>query len=274
MHGRPVRRMRAGMMSIVAMVLVGYACATSGVNKGDLNLISYQEEWEFGRALERDIARQLPLVRDPASLTYINRMGQRLVAQTELAEAPWEFHIVADPSVNAFNVPGGHVYVHTGLIAATDNASELAGVMAHEIAHGVSRHGTEMLSRAQLANIGASLVLGPQPAWYAQLLAQIVGTGTFAKWGRDAERESDHLGVIFMHNAGYDPHGMVTMFQELLSRQKQSPGAVEAWFSSHPLTEERIQNVRADIEQLPPNPNLITNDAEFAAFRQRVARYR
>jgi predicted Zn-dependent protease len=273
MNGLPGRHVRASVLSIVAIALVGYACATSGVNKGDLNLISYQEEWELGRALERDIARQMPLVRDPAALTYINRMGQRLIAQTELAQAPWEFHIVADPTVNAFNVPGGHVYVHTGLVAATDNASELASVMAHELAHGVSRHGTEMLSRAQLANIGASLVLGPQPAWYTQLLTQIVASGTFAKWGRDAERESDHLGIIYMYNAGYDPYGMVTMFQELLSRQKRSSGG-GGWFSSHPLTEERIQTVRAQIQQLPPNPNLVTNDAEFAAFRQRLTRAR
>src|SRR5919106_4958690 len=150
MHRITARSTRAGVMSIVAIALVGYACASSGVNKGDLNLVSYQEEWELGRALERDIARQLPLVRDPAALAYVNRMGQRIAAQTELAEAPWEFHLVADPSINAFNIPGGHVYVHTGLVGATDNASELAGVMAHEIAHGVSRHGTEMLSRAQL----------------------------------------------------------------------------------------------------------------------------
>lgn len=273
LHALSLRRLRAPFMAIVASALVGYACASSGVNKGDLNLVSYQQEWELGRQLEADIARQLPLVRDPASLAYINRLGQRLVAQTELAQAPWEFHIVADPSINAFNIPGGHVYVHTGLIAATDNVAELAGVMAHEIVHGVARHGTEMLSRAQLINIGASIALGPRPAWYTQLLAQVVGAGYFAKYGRDAEREADHLGVIYMYNAGYDPYGMVTMFQELLSRRQRQPGSVEEFFSSHPLTEERIADVRAQIEQLPPRRNLVTNDAEFPGFKQRVARY-
>ena len=274
MHSISVRTLRTTTMAIVASALVGYACASSGVNKGQFNIVSYQEEWELGRQLEQDIARQMPLVRDAAALSYVNRMGQRLVAQTELAQAPWEFHIVADPQINAFNIPGGHVYVNAGLIAATDNSAELAGVMAHEISHGVARHGTEMLSRAYGFNIVAGLVLGGNPPIYQQILAQIVGAGTFAKFGRDAEREADHLGVVYMYNAGYDPHGMVTMFQELLSRRKNQPGAVETWLSSHPLTEERIQNTRAEIEKLPPKANLVTTDAEFAAFRQRVARVR
>lgn len=265
-----IRRWRTTVLAVVASGLVGYACATSGINKGHFNLVSLQEEWQLGAQLEQDIARQLTLVRDPAALGYLNRMGQRIVAQTELAQAPWKFHIVADPQINAFNIPGGHVYVNTGLIAAADNAAELAGVMAHEISHGVARHGTEMYSRAMGINFAASLLLGPQPAWYSQLVAQIAATGTFARWGRDAEREADHLGIIYMYNAGYDPHGMITMFQELLSRRQREPGAVEKWFSSHPLTEERIQNVRADIAQLPPNPRLITDDAEYPSFRQRM----
>ena len=266
-----IRHIRAVLLTALASGLVGYACASSGVNKGQFNLVSYQEEWQLGAQLEQDIARQLSLVRDPATLAYLNRMGQRIVAQTELAQAPWEFHLVADPKINAFNIPGGHVYVNTGLVAATDNAAELAGVMAHEISHGVSRHGTEQLSKAYGFNILASLALGGNPPIYQQILAQVIGAGTFAKFGRDAEREADHLGIVYMYNAGYDPHGMVTMFQELLSQRRSRPSSVETFFSSHPITEERITNARAEIAQLPPRPNLVTTDAEFAAFRQRVA---
>ncbi|MDX1661415.1 MAG: M48 family metalloprotease, partial [Gemmatimonadota bacterium] len=127
-----VRRLRVGIIA-VAIALVG--CASSGVNKGDFNLVSYEEEWQLGAQLERDIDRQMDVLHDRASTAYVSRIGQRIVAQTELARAPWEFHVVADPSINAFNIPGGHVYVHTGLICATDNVAELAGVMAHEVAH-------------------------------------------------------------------------------------------------------------------------------------------
>ena len=265
-----VRHLRVGFIA-VAIALVG--CASSGVNKGDFNLVSYEEEWQLGAQLERDIDRQMDVLHDRASTAYVSRIGQRIVAQTELARAPWEFHVVADPSINAFNIPGGHVYVHTGLICAADNVAELAGVMAHEVAHGVARHGTEQLSKAYGANILAGLVLGANPPIYQQILAQVVAGGTFAKFSRDAERESDHLGVIYMYNAGYDPHGMVTMFQELIERRQRQPSAVEEFFSSHPLTEERIANVRAQIDELPPRQGLTLRDAEFQSIQRRVSRY-
>ena len=268
-----IPRMRATCGALVLAALTAVACASSGVNKGDFNLVSYQEEWALGSQLEQDIARQLPLVNDQAALGYVNRVGQRLVNQTELAQAPWKFHIVADPQINAFNIPGGHVYVNTGLIGAADNAAELAGVIAHEIAHGVARHGTEQLSKAYGFNIIAGLALGANPPIYQQILTQIVGAGTFARFGRDAEREADQLGVLYMYNAGYDPHGMVTMFQELISRRQRTPGAVEEFFSTHPVTEDRIRDVRAQIAQLPPRPNLILRDADFQTLQQRVARY-
>lgn len=270
---RHIRHLRTAVGTLALTIPTFFACASSGVNKGDFNLISYQEEWALGQQLEGDIARQLPLVNDRASLAYVNRIGQRLVAQTELAQAPWEFHIVAGPEINAFNIPGGHVYVYTGLIQAADNVSELTGVMAHELAHGVARHGTEQLSKAYGFSVLAGLALGANPPIYQQLLAQIVGAGTFASFGRDAEREADRLGVTYMYNAGYDPHGMVTMFQELLSRRQSQPGAVSQFFSSHPLTEERIENVRAHIRTLPARQNLITGDAEFQRVQQRLVGY-
>jgi predicted Zn-dependent protease len=256
--------------ALAFVVLAVAACASSGVNKGDFNLVSYQEEWQLGAQLEQDVARQMHLVRDATVVNYVANIGRRVVAQTELAQAPWGFHVVADPDLNAFNIPGGHVYVNTGLICASDNVAELAGVMGHEIAHGVARHATENLSKAYGANILVGLALGANPPVYQQLLAQIVAGGTFAKFGRDAEREADQLGLLYMVNAGYDPHGMVTMFQELISRRRSTPGAVDKFFSSHPLTEERIQSVQAQIQQLPPRQNLILRDSELQGIQRRV----
>ena len=156
----------------------------------------------------------------------------------------------------------------------TCRALPLAGVMAHEISHGVARHGTEQLSKAYGFQVVAGLALGANPPIYQQLLAQIVGAGTFAAFGRDAEREADRLGVFTMHAAGYDPHGMVTMFQELLSRRDNQPGAVSQFFSSHPLTEDRITDVRAMIAELPPRSNLITRDAyhDWVLANERMAK--
>lgn len=245
------------------------ACASTGVNQGDINLISLEEEWRLGQQLERDLAGKLRLVNDRSALSYVNRVGQRIVAQSEMRNLPWEFHIVADPEVNAFNIPGGHVYVNTGLIGAADNVAEFTGVLSHEIAHGVARHGTEQLTRAHGLSLVAGLVLGENPAVYEQILAQIVGTGALAKFSRSAEREADHLGVIYMSRAGYDPLGMATMFEELLQRRRSQPGAVARFFSTHPLTEERIRDVRAQAAGIDRS-RLASRDRGYQDLKQRL----
>ncbi|HZI63184.1 MAG TPA: M48 family metallopeptidase [Thermoanaerobaculia bacterium] len=259
-------------LAALLIVAVAAGCATSGVNQGDFNIVSIEEEWQLGRKLEADIARQLPLLNDRSALAYLNGIGQRLVRQTELGGRPWEFHIVRDSKVNAFNIPGGHVYVNTGLIQSAANASELAGVLGHEIAHGVSRHATEQLSKSYGLSMVASLVLGQNPAAYEQILAQIVGAGTLASFSRDAEREADRLGVRYMHGAGYNPEGMTRMFEKLLAQRRSRPGAVQQFFSTHPLTENRLKELRADIAQLPDSSRLANNDSGFAGFKQRAGR--
>lgn len=261
-------RIRAAIVVPLLALLVG--CATSGVNRGDVNLVSLEEEWQLGAQLERDLAAQLPMVRDQAALAYINEMGQRIVSETEMARLPWKFHIVADPSINAFNIPGGHVYVHTGLIDRAGSAAELAGVMAHEISHGVARHGTERLTKAHGLNIVAGILLGENPAIYQQILAQIVGTGAIAKFSRDDEREADHLGVRYMYEARYNPQGMVGMFETLLNQRQRTPSSVEQFFSTHPLSEERIRNIQAEINKLPSTQGLVTNENGFRSLQQRV----
>jgi predicted Zn-dependent protease len=213
------------------------------------------------------------VVNDPVANEYLNLIGQRLAATTYYHNLPWHFHIVQDPAINAFNIPGGHIYVNTGLIKATDNVAELASVVAHELGHGIARHGTESLTKQYGFGVVTSLVLGNNPALYEQILAQLVSGGIFAHYGRDAEREADRLGIQEMVDAGYDPTGMVTMFQELLATQKSHPSALSQFFSSHPLTEERIANARAQIATLPPRRNLILQDSRFDDFKARLAAY-
>ncbi len=261
------------LLSIGAASAAVTGCATAGPNKGQLNLVSLQEEWQLGDQLSRDVARQMRIVNDPAANEYLNLLGQRLAATTYYRNLPWRFHIVQDSSINAFNIPGGHIYVNAGLIKATDNVAELASVVAHELGHGVARHGTENLTKQYGFGVVASLALGNNPALYQQLLAQIVAGGLFAKYSRDAEREADRLGIQEMVDSGYDPTGMVTMFQELLAAQKSQPSSLSRFFSSHPLTEERITNARAQIAALPPRQNLILQDSRFDDFKARLAAY-
>jgi len=246
------------------------ACATSGINQGDINVIGLDEEWELGRQLETDLAKELDLVNDTEVLDYVNRAGQAVVAQTEMASLPWTFHVVRDEAINAFNIPGGHVYVNTGLILSAESASELMGVVSHEIAHGVARHATEQLTRVYGLNFLASVLLGSDPKTYQTILAQIVGTGAIAKFSREAEEEADELGVRYMYNAGYDPLGMPRMFEHLLNEQQRRPDGVSRFFSTHPLTEDRIRATRAQAEALPPKSGLIEDETEFQSIRERV----
>ncbi|HET7705078.1 MAG TPA: M48 family metallopeptidase [Thermoanaerobaculia bacterium] len=251
-------------LSFVLVLVLG--CGGSG---GDFNLISLEEEWQLGQQLSQDIARQVPLNNDPTVNAYIRQMGQRIVSQTNMANLPWNFHVVNDNEINAFAIPGGHVYIHTGLINAASNASEVAGVMAHEISHVLARHSTEQISRQYGISVLAGLVLGQNPGVLQQLAAQIVAGGALARFSRAAEEEADALGLQAMNLAGYNPNGMVTMFQKLMQNRRSSPGAVERFFSTHPLTEDRIQDTQRRIQSLPQR-STITNDAGFDEVKARV----
>jgi beta-barrel assembly-enhancing protease len=260
--------MRTGL-ALVAAALLG-ACASSGVNEGDINVIGLEEEWELGQQLEADLAKELDLVTDSEVLAYVNRAGKQVVSRTEMASLPWNFHVVRDDAINAFNIPGGHVYINTGLIAAAGSASELMGVVSHEIAHGVARHATEQLTRAYGLNFIASVLLGGDPKTYQTILAQILGTGAIAKFSRDAEEEADRLGVRYMYDAGYDPEGMPKMFEVLLRENESRPGGVAKFFSTHPLTEDRIRHTRTQAQALPAKSGLIRDETEFQRVKDRV----
>ena len=269
--------MRSSLLqsTTLLLTLVGFGlggCATTGVNSGDFNLVSLEEEWQLGQQLERDIGQQVDVLNDPTLTRYVDRIGQRIVAKTELGRQPWRFYVVNDDAINAFNVPGGIVYINTGLIAAAANTAELAGVIAHEVAHGVSRHGTERLTKTYGLNIGAGLLLGNDPGAVSQIAAQLAGGGAIAKFSRDDEREADVLGVRYMAQAGYNPEGMATMFDKLMDDRRRRPSSVEQFFSTHPLTEERIATVRREARKYPTR-GLTTNDGQYASIRARARRY-
>jgi predicted Zn-dependent protease len=256
-------------VAVAVVALLTFGCGSGG-GGGDFNLISLEEEWQLGQQLAQDITRQISINNDAAVNAYVRGMGQRIVSQSPAPfnQLPWNFYVVNDPSINAFAVPGGHVFVHTGLIAAADNASELAGVMAHEISHVVARHSTEQLSRQYGLSMLASLVLGQDPGVLQQIAAQIVAGGALARFSREAEREADQLGIQAMYQAGYNPAGMASMFEELLEHRGSAPGRVEQFFSTHPLTEDRIRDARNRAAQLGNRG--ITDEPQYQSIRRRV----
>ena len=249
----------------------------AGVAAGCAPQVSTQQEVQLGADYSAQINRQLPLLNDAATLNYVNQIGQQLAGIADPRGIRYHFYVVNSDVVNAFALPGGYVYVNRGLIERADNVSEFAGVLAHEIGHVAERHSIEQLQRAQNANLGLNVLygvlLGRNPSGLEQAGIQVGGSAVFAGYGRDAEREADAVGVRYMVRAGYNPNGMATFFEELLSMQQRQPSRVAQWFSTHPTTQERVNNTRAIIAQTPGanNANLTTDTRAFQTFRSRVA---
>lgn len=260
---------RNTFFAVVLASLMTVGCGSAG-GASDFNLISLEEEWQLGAQLSQDVAKQVRLNNDPAVNAYVQDMGRRIVAQAAppFNQLPWQFHVVQDDAINAFAIPGGHVYVNTGLIKNADNASELAGVMAHEISHILARHSTEQLSRQYGLSVIAGAVLGQNPGQLSQIAAQIVAGGALARFSREAEREADNIGIQAMAAAGYNPTGMAAMFEELLEHRRGQPSRVEQFFSTHPLTEDRIREARNRANQIGNRG--IMDEPAFQDVKRRV----
>jgi predicted Zn-dependent protease len=260
---------RNTLFAVVLASLLAAGCGSSG-GAGDFNLISIDEEWQLGNQLAQEVKSQVRLNNDPAANAYVREVGMKIVAQAAppFNQLPWTFEVVQDDAINAFAIPGGHVYVNTGLIENAKNASELAGVMAHEISHVLARHSTEQISRQYGLSVIAGAVLGQNPGQLTQIAAQLIAGGALARFSRDAEREADSIGIQAMAAAGYNPNGMATMFETLLAQQKSQPSRVEQFFATHPLTEDRVRDARSRAAQLGNRG--ITDEPQFQEVKRRV----
>lgn len=216
--------------------------------------ISVQREVELGNQYAAELARELPLVEDPAVQQAIDDFMQPILAHTTRPELPWTVAVVNAEMVNAFAVPGGHLYVTRGLIEAARGYDELAGVMGHEMAHVDLRHSVDQLQKATVAETGVTVgyvLLGREPGDVEKAALNVTAAAVFAKFSRDDEREADRASVAYMTRAGINPEGLIRMFETLASLQQDRPGVVEQFFASHPMTDDRITDVRALIAADP-----------------------
>ncbi len=235
--------------------------------------LSEEEELAIGEQAAKEIEQQEPILRDSRVESYVNRLGQELVRSSGRSDIPYYFKVVDAAEVNAFALPGGYIYINRGLIGTADNESEVAGVLAHEIGHVVGRHSAEQIRKLQLTGLGLGIlgaILGDRGTGgqIAQISSQLVATGLFLKFSREAEREADRLGAQNMFDAGYDPRGMVTLFEKLASMRQSQPNAVDKFFSSHPAPEERAENVDDLIRSFPYRRDLRQNSREFADIQR------
>jgi len=237
--------------------------------------ISTQQEVQMGQQEAAQINQQLPLVTDPEANRYINLLGDMIATRTSRGDLDWRFYIVDSREVNAFAVPGGFIYVNRGLIERTENMSELAGVLGHEIGHVVRRHTVKQMEKAQGANIGVTLacvLTNICNSQVAQAGINIAGTAVFAKFSRQDEAEADAEAVVNTVRAGISPRGVITMFEKLIAEKKQGRSAVAGWFATHPGEEDRIAAVQAQINRIPASQlqGLTTNTTNYNSFRARI----
>jgi len=244
------------------------------VGKG-INLWSLEKEVALGKMLAQQIEQSARLVDDPVVNEYVNRVAQNLVRNSD-ARVPFTVKVIDSEELNAFALPGGFFFVNSGLVMAADEEAELAGVMAHEIAHVTARHATKQATKAQITQwaLIPAMILLPG-GWAGYGIYQGINFGlplAFLKFTRDAEREADFLGLQYMYKAGYDPTAFITFFEKIREKERKQPGSVPKVFSSHPPTGERVQRAQNVIAQLlPEQPEYVVTSSEFDQIKGRLA---
>jgi predicted Zn-dependent protease len=236
------------------------------------SLVSVEDEIAIGREAQAQVRADLRELTDPQVTRYVRTIGERLVAAAPGPEYPYSFSVADAAEINAFALPGGPVWVHRGILQAAENESQLAAVLAHEVAHVTERHAAGQLTKGIVTNIGLGLlgaILGNATgASAAQAAAGLLADGAFLKFSRDDEREADRVGLALVHRAGWDGRGMIEMFEILQREGDRNPSAVETFFSSHPAPGDRSEGLRASVAEFHGG----TRDTrEFRAVKARLA---
>jgi len=256
---------------VAALSLVGIllgSCATIARISETAFLISPQQEDRLGEQLAVEIEKKYPIYKgDGKATAYLQRLGAELVYSAPPCEQRFEFKWVDSDDVNAFAIPGGYCYVNVGLLREAEDEAELAGVVAHEIGHVTERHGAKALSRSRFYGFLGALALGEDANALAELAVDIVGSGILLKHSRSAELEADKVSIQTLNRAGINPNGIVWFLQKLKNTRRSR---ASEYFSTHPVTEDRIAIGKALIRDLgSPDPNWRVNSSEFRSLKKR-----
>jgi beta-barrel assembly-enhancing protease len=238
-----------------------------------VNFYSIEKEIALGKGLAQEVERQSKIVNDPVIAEYVNRLGQNLVRNSD-AKVPFTIKVIDGEEVNAFALPGGFFFVYSGLILKADSEAELAGVMAHEIAHVAARHGTCQATKGEIAQLSTIplIFLGGWAGYGIRQGVSLLIPMGFLQFSRQFEKEADYLGLQYMYKAGYDPTAFVDFFEKIETLEKRKPGTMAKVFATHPMTEDRIVASQKEIaEILKAKPEYVVTTSEFNDVKGRLA---
>src|SRR6266496_2844689 len=244
-----------------------------GCGRGVGNWYTVEGQVARGRQYAQQIESQIKLINDPVITEYVNRVGQNLVRNSD-AQVPFTIKVIDSDVVNAMALPGGFFYVNSGLILAADEEAEMAGVMAHEIAHVAARHITRQMTRGNWANIASVplIFVGGGIGYAVRSAASLALPMTFLSFSRGFEAEADYLGLQYMYKTGYDPQAFVSFFEKVQAKEKKKPGTLAKAFSTHPQTPDRIEKSQQEIATiLPARPQYLVSTSEFDEVKARLA---
>jgi predicted Zn-dependent protease len=246
-----------------------------GCNKGVGNWYSLDKQVAMGREFSQQVEHSAKLVNDPVVTEYVNRVGQNIVRNSD-SKVPFTIKVIDTDEINAFALPGGFFYVNSGLVLAADNEAELAGVMAHEIAHVAACHVAREQTRGNIVNLASIPLIFVPGGWAVyegtQAALSIGVPLTFMKFSRNFESEADFLGMEYMYKTGYDPQSFISFFEKIEAQEKKKPGTLAKAFSSHPMTPDRVAAAQKEMANvLPPRPEYIVNTSEFDQVKSRLA---
>ncbi|HTV53574.1 MAG TPA: M48 family metallopeptidase [Terriglobia bacterium] len=276
-----VRAITSYMLLLAAAVAPPLSAQSKKDNLNDIghrkvaswSLVSMKEEEEIGSTYARQLDRTLKLVHDAVVNEYVNRVAQNLALNSD-AKFPISVRVVDNPNVNAMTLPGGYIFVNSGTILDSSNEAQLAAVLAHEIGHVSERSWASNLTKREISSYAMlPLMFTPMSIGTYYLMNGVMASGlpiAFLKFSRNQEEGADFLGVQYLWKAGYDPNAMVTMFGNVLSEERRSPGSVSQLFMDHPPTPDRIIKVEEEIKSLPKRPQYLLNTSEFTNVQRRL----
>ncbi|MGA9520533.1 MAG: M48 family metallopeptidase [Myxococcaceae bacterium] len=270
-------RFRLALLPLFALTFAA-GCASTPIRAAEKVaaevLVSDEQEQQLGLQVHQELQKEgMKLVTDSEVNSYVDQLARPILraANNERRGVKWKLYVVDDPKmVNAFATPGGNLYVYTGLILASENEAQLAGVLAHEAGHVTGRHAARNLVQQYGLQGVASLALGKNPSQVKQLAATLVASGSMLAHSRSQEHEADEYGARFSRGAGFDPNGLIGFFRILQRQEGGSTPKVLTWFSTHPATSDRISHLQQYIAENRLRGGATSTLNRLAAVQQRL----